>query len=186
MKAWVNDGNASDKTYFGYFVKADGSISTDNTDAIGIVAYYGNAAVDESKPDSRILVLATADASGSAQWKTSRQGEFGDIDPVALNGIALTNALCDDNSEDQYPAAQAAKGYSAARPTGASIWFLPSEGQWQKMIDGGHTGITSGEYWSSTFEREHFTRAWDYDFDDSSWFANYKDNLSQVRAAFAY
>ena len=174
----------ADNSYLGYFVKADGSISTDNTDAIGIVAYYGNAAVDESAADSRILVLATADASGSAMWKTSYTGgESAYNDPDALNGIAFTNAY-GDNSE--YPAAQAAKGYSATRPTGASIWFLPSKGQWTKMIDAGHTGIISGFYWSSTELADFDDRAWVYSFDYSFWDDYLMDYDDRVRAAFAY
>ena len=184
LKTWVNDGHASDNTYLGYFVKADGSISTDNTDAIGIVAYYGNAAVDESAADSRILVLATADASGSAQWKTSYTGgESAYNDPDALNGIAFTNAYGDNSA---YLAAQAAKGYSAGKPTGASIWFLPSKGQWTKMIDAGHTGITSGGYWSSTESAGGDTYAWDYYFGNSSWNVYGKGRNLLVRAAFAY
>ena len=184
LKTWVNYGHASDNTYLGYFVKADGSISTDNTDAIGIVAYYGNAAVDESAADSRILVLATADASGSAQWKTSYTGgESAYNDPDALNGIAFTNAYGDNSA---YPAAQAAKGYSAGKPTGASIWFLPSKGQWTKMIDAGHTGITSGRYWSSTEYADYDYYACYYGFVVSSWYRFNKDYHYQVRAAFAY
>ena len=184
LKTWVNYGHASDNTYLGYFVKADGSISTDNTDAIGIVAYYGNAAVDESAADSRILVLATADASGSAQWKTSYTGgESAYNDPDALNGIAFTNAYGDNSA---YLAAQAAKGYSAGKPTGASIWFLPSKGQWTKMIDAGHTGITSGGYWSSTESAGGDTYAWDYYFGNSSWNVYGKGRNLLVRAAFAY
>ena len=184
LKTWVNYGHASDNTYLGYFVKADGSISTDNTDAIGIVAYYGNAAVDESAADSRILVLATADASGSAQWKTSYTGgESAYNDPDALNGIAFTNAYGDNSA---YPAAQAAKGYSAGKPTGASIWFLPSKGQWTKMIDAGHTGITSGYYWSSTERADLDRYAWYYSFVYSNWRNASKVGRSPVRAAFAY
>ena len=184
LKTWVNDGHAGENTYLGYFVKADGSISTDNTDAIGVVAYYGDAAVDASATDSRILVLATADASGSAQWKTSFSGgESAYNDPHALNGIAFTNAYGDNAA---YPAAQAAKGYSATRPTGASIWFLPSKGQWTKMIDAGHTGITSGYYWSSTEYADYDHCAWYYGFGDSLWYYGGKDNVNQVRAAFAY
>ena len=184
LKTWVNDGHASDNTYLGYFVKADGSISTDNTDAIGVVAYYDDAAVDASAADSRILVLATANASSSAQWKTSHSGgESAYSDPDALNGIAFTNAYGDYAA---YRAAQAAKGYSAGKPTGASIWFLPSKGQWTKMIDAGHTGITSGDYWSSTEVAGSDERAWDYLFDGSYWRTPRKDGGSRVRAAFAY
>ena len=184
LKTWVNDGHANDDTYLGYYVKADGSISTDNTDAIGVVAYYADAAVDESAADSRILVLATADASGSAYWKTSASsGESIYNDPDALNGIAFANAYGDNAA---YPAAQAAKGYSAGKPTGASIWFLPSKGQWQKMIVAGHTGITSSGYWSSTENADRNFQAWWYNFGVSSW-VNYPKNRDfQVRAAFAY
>ena len=174
----------ADDSYLGWYVKANGDISKDNTDAIGVVAYYSDAAVDASATDSRILVLATADASGSAQWKTSFSGgESAYSDPDALNGIAFTVAYGDNAA---YPAAQAAKGYSADKPTGASIWFLPSKGQWQKMIDAGHTGITSGGYWSSTQYAGSGLYAWYYDFDLSNWDYYNKDYRKQVRAAFAY
>ncbi|MBP3779419.1 MAG: hypothetical protein J6E43_07505 [Prevotella sp.] len=184
LKDWINAGNASDDTYLGYYVKANGDISTDDTDAIGVVAYYGDAAVDASATDSRILVLATADASGSAQWKTSMSGgESAYNDPDALNGIAFTEAYGDNAV---YRAAQAAKVYSATRPTGASIWFLPSKGQWTKMIDAGHTGNASGGYWSSTEDADG-TYAWEYTFGDYSWWFNYPKNYwRKVRAAFVY
>jgi len=187
LRTWINQDpatNAADGTYLGKYVKADGSLADDNSDAIGVVAYYSDAPVDESAPESRILVLATADASGSAQWKTSyTRGESAYNDPVALNGIAFTNAY---GANAAYPAAQAAKGYSAGKPTGASIWFLPSKGQWTKMIDVGHTGITSGDYWSSTENADFDQTAWDYRFDSSRWRVDGKGLDGRVRAAFAY
>ena len=185
LKTWVNDGHAGENTYLGYFVKADGNISTDNTDAIGVVAYYGDAAVDASATDSRILVLATANA-GIFKWKTSRtDGESGYGSKTALNGIAFTEAY-GDNSE--YPAAQAAKGYSAGKPSGASIWFLPSYAQWNMMIAAaGHGKLKlTSEYswWSCTTYIT--TYAWIYVPGSSNWTALHKDDGSQVRAAFAY
>ena len=186
LKTWVNDGNANDKTYLGYYVKADGSISKENSDAIGIVAYYGDAAVDESAPDSRILVLAMEDASSSAQWKTTgSDGESAYNDPDALNGIAFTNAY---GNNAAYPAAQVALGYSADRPTGASIWFLPSKAQWDLMIAGGKTGIISSDYyWSSTEYKAKDIRAWVYRFNTPKWdSANKGDDIRRLRTAFAY
>ena len=188
LKDWVN-ANPNADTYLGYYVKADGSISTDNTDAIGIVAYYGDADVDASASGSRILVFATADALGPAQWKTSMSsgGESAYNDQDALNGIAFTEAYGDNAA---YPAAQAAKGYSAARPTGASIWFLPSKGQWTKMIDAGHTGIPSpsSNYWSST-EGGFGLDAWNCNNPGSGyndWQISGKISKYRVRAAFAF
>ena len=184
LKTWVNEGHAGEKTYLGYFVKADGSISTDNTDAIGVVAYYGNAAVDASATNSRILVLATDDASGASQWKTSETGgQSAYNSETALNGIAFTNAY---GGNSEYPAAKAAKGYSKARPTGASIWFLPSKGQWTKMIEDGYTGITSGYFWSSTENAGSDGQACYYRFDESSWKNMTKRFSYRVRTAFAY
>ena len=187
LKTWVNDGNASDDTYYGYYVKADGSISTDDTDAIGVVAYYGDAAVDESASDSRILVLATADASSSAKWKTTGSASEADYnDPDALNGIAFTTEYGDNAV---YPAAQAAKGYGAGKPDDASIWFLPSKAQWNLMRNIAMTVIPSGAsniYWSSTENEITISRAYCYVYNGNLLDYSKTGTGRKVRTAFAY
>ena len=48
------------------------------------------------------------------------------------NGVNHTNALTGDGHT--HAAASACAAYNTARPTGASIWFLPSIGQWNLMV----------------------------------------------------
>ena len=187
LRTWINQDpatNAADGTYLGKYVKADGSLADDNSDAIGFVVYYDDEAVDESAPESRILVLAMTDAAGSVQWKTSDTGgegvNYGSM--TELDGIAFTEEYGDD---PDHPAAQAAKGYSVAKPSGASIWFLPSLGQMCIIADGGKIGLTSGAYWLASDDRGTFARCWH--IEDGHWrdFTR-KTYYRQVRTVFAY
>jgi len=186
LRTWINQDpatNAADGTYLGKYVKADGSLADDNSDAIGVVAYYSDAPVDESAPESRILVLAMEDASSSVQWKTSDSGgEIAYDGMESFHGIAFTEAYGDN---PDYPAAQVVKNYSVARPSGASIWFFPSMGQWRKMIDGGKTGLTSGAYWLCVEDNTVYARCWH--IEDGHWrdFTR-KTYYRQVRTVFAY
>ena len=116
------------------------------------------------------------------------------------NGLAL--ALT-DKGEMIWPEATGTSGAAAhtpAAPTTTSSWMLPSQDQWNKMINaaGGYTalrngfsGITGasnlqsdGYYWSST--EYSAGRAWRYDFDDGIWSNNDKYFERQVRACLAF
>ena len=51
-----------------------------------------------------------------------------------MNGLASTNTLVGDGHT--HADASAARNYNVDRPTGASAWFLPSIGQWNKIVNG--------------------------------------------------
>ena len=51
------------------------------------------------------------------------------------NGIGLTSELRSHASHNHW-VAKAAAGYSVSRPGNTSVWFLPSIGQWQLMLQG--------------------------------------------------
>lgn len=110
------------------------------TTASAIIAYVGTAgSVDASSSTYKGLAIALTDAnSGSTcQWYTANSGTcVSQTDNIATykNGIASTNTLTSDGHT--HAAATAAKNFSAARPTGASAWFLPSMGQWNLIVQG--------------------------------------------------
>ena len=98
-----------------------------------------------------------------------------------IAGIANTNALV-DHTIHNHAAATAARNYnSGTPPKGTSAWFLPSAGQWYKMIDvaGGYTNLRDGfssiggtnlqkrDYWSSTERAIDF--AHEIDFNNGVW-----------------
>ncbi len=60
----------------------------------------------------------------------------------AKNGIAATQSALENNGEGHWHNA-AGNGYYVARPSGASMWAIPSMGQWQLMAQG-LTGNSSG------------------------------------------
>jgi len=176
----------ADDSYLGWYVDGSGNISaTDGGSSVGRIAYYGTDDVETASGTQNILVIATANAtSSSVAWKTAGgAGESAYNSTSAMNGKAFTDQY---GSDDGYPAAYAAAHYSATAPSGSTGWFLPSYAQWQKMIDAGHTGITSGAYWSSTEYADYDYTAWSYGFDYSIWLNGSKDYNNQVRAAFAY
>ena len=117
------------------------------------------------------------------------------------NGLALA---LNDKGEMIWPDATGASGAAAhtpAAPTTTSSWMLPSQDQWNKMINaaGGYTalrdgfsGITGasnlmpGTYWSST--EVDSSRVWRYYFGSGAgyWSRVSKDSDGLVRACLAF
>jgi hypothetical protein len=134
----------------GKIIGADGNIydnadaaTAAGTDASAIIAYVGTAgSVDASSSTYKGLAIALTDAnSGSTcAWCTAAGGTcVSQTNAIATaitykNGIASTNTLTSDGHT--HAAATAAKDFSAARPTDASAWFLPSMGQWNLIVQG--------------------------------------------------
>ena len=184
--------------YVGKYITSTGAIQAGSEGAVGIIAYISKTAVDNSFADSRVLVLATADASSSAKWSSQTDATCLATQYSVLNdakndmaGYANSNAL-DGNSSHTHAAATAAKNFATTRPTGASTWFLPSAGQWDKMITaaGGYASLrtnaslTSERYWSSTEMTQYY--AWRYHFGDGAWDYANKTFGFYVRSAFAF
>ena len=116
-----------------------------NTTASAIVAYVGIAGSVEKGTGYKGLALALTDAQDS-QWYTENSGtclsQSRSIDTALgddyMDGLAFTNKLvagC-DNGTHEHAAARAAREYEQSRPSGVSEWFLPSIGQWNKIVQG--------------------------------------------------
>ena len=113
-----------------------------------------------------------------------------------LAGIANTDVLVGTTPHSHGDnAAKAARGYnSGTHPDGTSEWFLPSAGQWNKMITtagGGaelrtKAGLASDGYWSSTESSLVAHRAWYYNFSSNNWYNGAKTDEKHVRACLAF
>ncbi|MBQ4387157.1 MAG: fimbrillin family protein [Prevotella sp.] len=188
----INSGGAY-SDYLGWYVKADGSISSSDASAIGRIAYMNTDDVDEDIPGSRILVLGVTNVGDNVKWKNeSTAGESTWNSLTKLNGYNFTiNHLNSTN----YPAAYQSYNWSTSRPSGSSKWFLPSYKQFDNMLTvvkmAGTGQITKSEsdvtsrYWSAT-EFETNTAAYSYNFWMDKWGTNGKENTYHVRACFAY
>ena len=191
LKTWVNDGHASDNTYLGWYVDGEGNISeTDGGSSVGRIAYYGIDDVETADGIQNILVIATANATSSyVAWKTAGgAGESAYNSTTAMNGKAFTDQY---GSDAGYPAAKAAKDYSAAAPSGSTGWFLPSYAQWQKMDAAIKAKglIPSVYYWSSTEAEGSGFWAWLYRFRGTPSCMSYDGKntaLVSVRPVLAY
>ncbi len=185
-------------------VYADASAATaDSKTPVAMIAYLGNDA--ETSPTNTAfkngLALALEDVSGTQKWCTQTSAtclgtqydnstKFND-----LAGIANTDALV-NNTGHTHGAASAARGYnSGTHPTGTSVWFLPSAGQWDKMkmAAGDYaTLITNADlqswhsYWSST--ENNAPNAWYLDIGfECCWDSGNKEGLvGQVRSCLAF
>ena len=166
------------------------------------IAYLGNDA--EINTDyNHGLALALADVSDPMEWcdQTSATcldaGHQYNSEADAkgdLAGIDNTDALVGTTPHNHGDnAAKAARGYnSGIYPDGTSEWFLPSAGQWDKMITAAgdyanlktNAGLSDGIYWSST-ENSTYS-AWYYIFYSGSWDSNNKAFFYQVRACLAF
>ena len=173
---------------------------------VAMIAYLGNDA--ETSPTNTAfkngLALALEDVSDRKTWCSQRGAtclahypdgtEKGD-----MAGIANTDALVNHTSHT-HAAASAAKHFKyvstadeGAHPTGTSAWFLPSAGQWDKMIGSTGLGLSNlglqgmglTEYWSSTESNASTSNAWCFN-KNGIWNGSQKGKVSQVRACLAF
>ena len=190
----------------GKLIGADGNIYPNasiataiGTTALALITYVGNDA-ETNASFKHGLALALTDASTSAQWcsQTSETCLATRYDnetdaKTDMAGIANTDYLIDNAPTGHtHDAATAARGYnSGTHPTGTSAWFLPSVGQWDKMITavGGYDKLKAKAslvlyYWSST--ENDSDKAWDYNFGFGTWSKPTKDEVDKVRSALAF
>lgn len=121
------------------------------TTASGIIAYVGDRGSVETGTIYNSLVIALADGNYSGKkWYTTDDDLFcvSSDDYAAsldyLNGLACTNTLVNSNGlgvtancvGHTHEIPSAARNYGTIRPPGASLWFLPSMGQWQLIVQG--------------------------------------------------
>ena len=212
----------------GRIIGADGNIydnataaTAAGTTAEALICYVGDAGTaDASSATYKGLALALTDAYNDDKWcgqksATCLTTQYAVINDAKtdLAGIANTDALVGSIPHNHlyygYNAATTARNYnSGTHPTGTSEWFLPSFGQWDKMIkacknvlgntdsyqdlrDGfngvGGTNLQSNYYWSST--ELSFEKAWGIMFDDEHGgygLSTYKDKGLYVRSALAF
>lgn len=180
------------------------------TTACGLVVYVGAAGTaDISNASYKALAaaLTLANSGNTCKWYVDKTGPcIGDLDYSKMNGIACTNILtkttsgtCKTNNHT-HAAANAAKAYSAARPAGASAWFLPSRMQSTQLIslydadDGvkiANAGVSFNRdlrYWTSTEFRLEYgngNKIWDCAYVNAGGY-NYKNTDIYARAFFAF
>lgn len=178
------------------YADADAAIAAGTT-ALAVICYVGNDA-ETSTTYNHGLALALADANGGnkAAWSSvaanclDKQYGPGDDPTVNMSGIANTDMLVGDGHD--HDAASAARNYNGGTyPAGTSEWFLPSAGQWQKMISaaGSYATLvsnvnlksTTDPYWSST-EKGNGS-AWTYAY--GKW-DTYGGTSFYVRACLAF
>lgn len=192
LKTAINNGTDC-TSYVGWQVNSDGDIAESNVSGtlIGYVGYVSTSDVDTGVSGSRILVLASADASTGAAW--GAQGFVRSLTTDGMTGYNYTNKLQGYGS-DAHPAAYAAWTYSATIPSGGATlahWFLPTKAQLTAIVSalGGYStfktkvGWASAGYWSST--EGSSTVAWHLN-SDGNWPPNPKGNSDYVRSCFAY
>jgi hypothetical protein len=187
----------------GRFYATTSAAETAGTTALAVIAYVGDAGTaDASSASYKGLALALTDASTSAMWCTqasticlTTQFDANALDAAKadISGIAYTDELI-GHATHTHAAASAARDYNGGiHPTGTSEWFLPSAGQWEKMMTatGGYSNLKtiaslqSDDYWSST--EFNAVMSWDYysQYDDY-WAFGLKPYGRSVRSAIAF
>ena len=161
-----NKINASEdcSSYLGWEVNSDGIIAENNVigTKIGYIGYFSTNDVDTNVSGSRILVLASSDASSGAAWASAA------------------------SAAESYSSTIPSGGASPAR------WFLPEVSQYSAIISalGGYStfkekvGWSSALYWSSTsYDADH---AFALDEKGEWSYYHFKNGEYHVRACFAY
>ena len=207
----------------GYLYESGGAAAAAGKTVIGMVAYVGDSEVDTAARGSRILVTAIEDATVNGEstflWSNKSTEDILYQSSTDMNGLEFTEShynLTDDDSSICYPAAHAAISFNnvVSRPSGASIWFLPSAGQMVAMGAGyidesNYRGVgpqvtgayrkmeLTGEYWSaSVSSRRAFSALYFYSnctgyghapFEYNFWdYASKEVYKWKVRPVFAY
>lgn len=136
----------------GKMYKTVAAATNAGTTASGIIAYWGAAGSVESGNSSyRGMVISLDDAelnwgehpnhtnycsSDSHQCSTATSYCSTVSSALnAINGIAATNSAKDNNGANHWHNAPC-NGYNIDRPSGASVWAIPSMGQWKLMAQG--------------------------------------------------
>ena len=195
---------AADK---GKFLGADGFIYADaaaatatGTTLVALICYVGDDAETSASNTAykHGLALALTDASTSAKWcsqtsETCLATQYISSYREDMAGIANTDALIAHGTHT-HDAAKAARNYnSGTHPAGTSAWFLPSAGQWDKMITaaGDYTTLGSnanlqGWYWPSTESGVSNIFVCTFTGYGGSWVGDSKDLDNHVRSALAF
>ena len=172
--------------------------------AVAMIAYVGNDAETNSTYNHG-LALALKDVSGNITWcsqfsATCLGTRYYSVSAVKgdMAGLANTDALVNQTSHT-HAAATVARNYQyadgvivGAHPKGTSDWFLPSAGQWHKMVTaaGGYANLTTNAglqsyfYWSSS--EYNADGAWIFFGGFGGWSGAYKDSGYLVRASLAF
>ena len=151
----------------GLVVKKENLTSAKNAGATPIAVIFSTttSSTDLKAGYSHGYALSLKFAKQNVQWATSTTLTESFSATINTNGTETksnkegrTETLAMNNS--QHPAAQAALTYSQARPTTASVWFLPSCGQFFDVILNlcgmSESNATSGQYgysWSGFCEQ---------------------------------
>ena len=172
--------------------------------AVAMIAYVGDDA-ETNNTYKHGLALALKDVSGNITWcsqfsATCLGTRYYSVSAVKgdMAGLANTDALVNQTSHT-HAAATVARNYQyadgvivGAHPKGTSDWFLPSAGQWHKMVTaaGGYANLTTNAglqsyfYWSSS--EYYASDAWFFCSDDGYWFFDLKGSGLLVRACLAF
>ena len=204
----------------GKLIGADGKIyatmaqaSAAGTTAIAVITYVGDAgSADASSTTYKGLALALTDANdgnktiwctqdhqGYTSWEYCLTTHYDDITAAEgdMAGIDNTNYLIDHAPTGHiHVSASAARNYNnGTHPTGTSAWFLPSDGQWAKMVSaaGGYQNLKTNaslqsvqlvRYWTSTEWISGFV--WLFNFTSNTNPCTVKDQECYVRSALAF
>ena len=201
----------------GKLIGADGKIyinqsqvSAAGTTAVAVIAYVGDAgSADASSTTYKGLALALTDANGGSETIWCTQDHHGylsweyclttqyDDGEGDMAGIGNTNYLIDHapTGHNHVPASAARNYNSGTHPTGTSAWFLPSDGQWAKMVSaaGGYQNLKTNaslqpdRYWTSTeWKYDGFVWLFGFSFNYNGNACTGKDQECYVRSALAF
>lgn len=223
-KTYTTTGLALSKAQVGKVFGADGNIYANadaataaSTTAVAMICYVGAAGSADSSTGSEAymgLALALTDAGTTVKWcsqhgATCLPTQYASGQQTNdMAGIANTDYLISHDPDGHgHAAANSARNYNGGtHPRGTSVWFLPSAGQWDKMVnacknvlgtennykdlrDGfstrGGTNMLNGYYRTSTDNTYSFAFRFDFSTGNNG-NLDYKYLNSCVRPAFAF
>ena len=210
-------------THLGWIIASDSYAYKTKDDVpttalkVAVITYTGTDAGDATYNHGLALAMKDANDGNPAQWCSAtgdnclaNQYNTEDAAKGDMAGIANTTTLVGDGHT--HAPATAARDFkyddgveAGAHPYYTSKWFLPSAGQWEKMINAcmgvlgtynssgdligcfgtrGGTNMRDAYYWSST--ESDSNDAYDINFFPGGWSISTKTTFSYVRACLAF
>ena len=194
----------------GNFIGADGKCYKDTAIAkhrgvtlVAKITYLGDDA-ETNTTFNHGLALALSDLDESKNWLSKEGTCLANVYSVGqqtkdMAGIANTDAIIAHSSND-HGVCQGVRNYkynesvdAGTHPAGTSEWFVPSAGQWDKMLTaaGGFSALwknvnlkEGAYYWSSTENSD--ARAWAYGGWSGEWYTGRKISDNFARACLAF
>ena len=188
LKQWIKDGHAYSE-FIGYYVSTSGAISSSYpSNCCGWICYMSKTTHYVDRDLNANILVVSLTSLGSLHFRSISGSHVRSAwcKEDWANGFKLTT---EEYTDDTFDAAKRCRNYEVARPSGASVWFIPSLQQWVNLTK------QSADYFDPDIRYWTSTQYWTL-FSNAKWYTYYPYNQKKgsstqgsninLRVVFAY